>query len=50
VETAELPVQEPAAASADGERIARLESEVGSLKVEIAELRNDFREFQKKFD
>jgi len=50
VETAELPVQEPAAASADGERIARLESEVGSLKAEIAELRNDFREFQKKFD
>ena len=50
VETAELPAQEPAAASADGERIARLESEVGSLKAEIAELRNDFREFQKQFD
>ncbi|MFI5090092.1 MAG: YceH family protein [Terriglobales bacterium] len=53
VETAELPVQEPAAlttASADGERIARLESEIASLKAEIAELRNDFREFQKQFD
>ncbi len=50
VEIAELPAQEPAAATADGERIARLESEVESLKAEIAELRNDFREFQKKFD
>jgi len=50
VETAELPVQEPAAISADGDRIARLESEVGSLKAEIAELRNDFRKFQKQFD
>ena len=52
VETAELPAQEPAtiAASADGDRIARLESEIGSLKAEIAELRNDFREFQKQFD
>ncbi|MGO9210025.1 MAG: YceH family protein [Terriglobales bacterium] len=50
VETAELPAQEPATTAADGERIARLESEVGSLKAEIAELRNDFREFQKQFD
>ena len=49
VETAELPAQEPAA-SADGERIARLESEIEGLKAEIAELRNDFREFQKQFD
>jgi uncharacterized protein len=49
-ETAELPAQEPAATSADGERIARLENEVEGLKAEIAELRNDFREFQKKFD
>jgi len=50
VETAELPAQEPAAASADGERIARVESEIESLKADLAELRNDFREFQKKFD
>jgi len=49
VETAELPAQEPAA-SADGERIACLESEIASLKAEFAMLRNDFREFQKKFE
>jgi len=50
VDIAELPAQEPAAPAADGERIARLESEIESLKAEIAELRNDFREFQKQFD
>ncbi len=52
VEIAELPAQEPdvAAASADGERIARLENEIGSLKAEIAELKKDFREFQKQFE
>jgi len=47
-----LPAQEPdfTAASADGERIARLENEIGSLKAEIAELKNVFREFQKQFE
>ena len=52
VETAEMPAQEPdfTAASADGERIARLENEIGSLKAEIAELKNVFREFQKQFE
>ena len=52
VEIAGLPAQEPdvTAASADGERIARLESEIGSLKAEIAELKKVFREFQKQFE
>ena len=52
VETAEMPAQEPdfTAASADGERIARLENEIGSLKAEIAELKKVFREFQKQFE
>ena len=52
VEIAEPPAHEPAPAdsTADSERIARLESEVGSLKAEIAELRADFREFQKRFE
>jgi len=51
VEIAE-PAHEPAPAdnTADSERIARLESEVGSLKAEIAELKTDFREFQKRFE
>ncbi len=50
VETAELPVQEPAAVTAAGERTARLESEIESLKAELAELKKDFREFQKRFE
>jgi len=49
----ELEIAEPPAhgpAPTDSERIARLESEVGSLKAEIAELKTDFREFQKRFE
>ena len=37
-------------ASGDGERLARLETELESLKTEIAELRKDLREFQKRFE
>jgi len=52
LEIAEPPAHEPALtdSTADSERIARLESEVGSLKAEIAELKTDFREFQKRFE
>ena len=52
VEIAEPPAHAsaPADSTADSERIARLESEVGSLKAEIAELKADFREFQKRFE
>jgi uncharacterized protein YceH (UPF0502 family) len=52
VEIAEPPAHEPVLAdnAADSERVARLESEVGSLKAEIAELKTDFREFQKRFE
>jgi len=39
-----------AAASADGDRIARLEAEIETLKSEIAELKKDFREFQRRFE
>jgi len=52
VEIAEPPAQEltVTTASAEGERIARLESEVGSLKAEIAELKKELRDFQKRFE
>jgi len=52
VEIAEPSAQEPASLeiSTDGQRIARLESEVESLKTEIAELKKDLREFQKRFE
>ena len=52
VEIAEPSAQEPASLeiSTDGQRIARLESEVDSLKTEIAELKKDLREFQKRFE
>ena len=50
MEIAELPAQEPGVASADGDRIALLETELGGLKAELAELKKDFREFQKRFE
>jgi uncharacterized protein len=52
VEIAEPGARDPAAnsATADEDRISRLESEVESLKAEVSELRKDFREFQKRFE
>jgi uncharacterized protein YceH (UPF0502 family) len=41
---------EPAAADRDGERIARLEDEVITLRNEIADLRQQFALFKKQFD
>jgi len=52
VELAEPLVPQPtiADASVDSQRIARLEGEIDSLRAEIAELKKDFREFQKRFE
>ena len=52
VEIAAPPTPEPTLTdtSADNERIVRLESEVGALRAEIAELKKDFREFQRRFE
>jgi len=50
-EVAESPAPEPViGASADSDRIARLETEIESLRTEITGLRKDFREFQKRFE
>ena len=38
------------AARVDGERVARLEEEVGVLRRELAELREQFAEFKKQFE
>jgi uncharacterized protein len=52
VEITEPPAPEPAVttASADDERIARLEGEIGSLKAEIADLKKQLQEFRKQFE
>jgi uncharacterized protein YceH (UPF0502 family) len=49
VEIAEPPAGEPAVTttSADDERIARLESEIGDLRSEIAALKKEIQEFRK---
>ena len=36
--------------AAEGERVARLESEVEALRVEVAELRRQLEEFRKQFE
>ena len=36
--------------AADGERIARLESEIAALQNEIAELKQQFAQFRKQFE
>jgi len=50
-QVAESPAPEPViGGSADSDRIARLETEIESLRTEITGLRKDFREFQKRFE
>jgi len=43
-------VEETIAGNVDGERIAKLEGEVGALRSEIADLRKQFAEFRKQFE
>ena len=52
VAVAELPQTTTAASreSGDGERIARLEEEVGALRREVAELRDQLERFRRQFE
>jgi uncharacterized protein YceH (UPF0502 family) len=46
------PAAEPqfAPASADGERMTRLEEEIASLRKDLADLRQQFAQFRKGFE
>lgn len=45
-----LPTHEIPAASADGDRLARLEEQITTLQKDIADLRQQFAAFRKQFD
>ncbi|MFL6230767.1 MAG: YceH family protein [Pyrinomonadaceae bacterium] len=49
-EGAAVEASVPRAARGDGERVARLEEEVGALRRELSELKEQFAEFKKQFD
>ncbi|MDT7603892.1 MAG: uncharacterized protein QOF61_1889 [Acidobacteriota bacterium] len=49
-ETAAVEPSTPRGARADGERVARLEEEVGALRRELSELQEQFAEFKKQFE
>jgi len=46
------PAAEPQStpASADGERMTRLEEEIASLRKDLADLRQQFAQFRKEFE
>jgi uncharacterized protein YceH (UPF0502 family) len=49
-ESATVETSTPRGARVDGERVARLEEEVGALRRELSELKGQFAEFKRQFE
>jgi uncharacterized protein YceH (UPF0502 family) len=49
-ETAAVETSTPRGARVDGERVARLEEEVGALRRELSELKDQFAQFKRQFE